>query len=99
MSKTEDVLRAMVHDAVTLTDADVSASFDATRKRIDRIREEKGHSALSDGDWECVRDFYELFYRSGFTDAHRRLKAVLDRIADTRQPKAEAIITLSRALA
>ena len=99
MSKTEEVLCAMVHDAVTLTDADVSASFDATRKNVDRIREEKGLEPYTEEDWRFIRNFYELFYRAGFSDAHRRLKVMLDRIAETRKPNAEAIITLSRALA
>ena len=42
MSKQDDVLRAMVHDYVTLTDEDVNKTFEASRKSLDKVRQEKG---------------------------------------------------------
>lgn len=87
MSKMEDVLHAMVHDAMTLTDADVDATFESSRKSLEQIREEMGYPAYTEEDWSFIKNFYNLFYRAGFSDAFRRLITAIDSIADARQPE------------
>lgn len=82
MSKQDDVLRAMVHDYVTLTDEDVNKTFEASRKSLEKVRQEKGLQPYSEEDWKFIRNFYELFYRDGFADAARRFKNMLDQIID-----------------
>ena len=95
MLKMEDVLRAMVHDAMTLTDAQVDASFNSSRKSMEHIREEKGLEPYTEEDWKFIRNFYELFYRAGFSDAARRFKNLLDQIADGRQAEEVKVMCMT----
>lgn len=82
MSKKDDVLRAMVSDAMTLTYEDLEQAFDSTRYAMDRVMEERGMVGLTDEDWQYVRIFFTFFYQAGFSDSCRRFDDLLDRIID-----------------